>query len=135
MLSAVPFEKAVMTRASFGKRFLAVVVDGIIVGVVTGIVLKIGGANLGQVLGGAIGLAYYVYFEGGQGATLGKKVLGLRVISTAGASPIGYGSAAVRYVGRIVSAIPLFLGFLWMLWDKDKQTWHDKIASTYVVEA
>ena len=124
-----------MTRASFGKRFLAVVIDSILVGVVTGIVLKIGGPNLGRVLTGAIGLAYYVYFEGGQGATLGKRVLGLKVISTSGTSPIGFGSAAVRYVGRIVSAIPLFLGFLWMLWDKDKQTWHDKIANTYVVEA
>ena len=124
-----------MTKASFGKRFLAVIVDAILVGVVTGIVLRIGGANLGRVLTGAIGLAYYVYFEGGKGATLGKKALGLRVISTAGVSPIGYGSAAVRYIGRIVSGIPLLLGFLWMLWDKDKQTWHDKIAGTYVVEA
>lgn len=124
-----------MTRASFGKRFLAVVIDAIIVGVVGGILGSIlGRGTAGQAISTALGLAYYVYFEGGQGATLGKKALKLKVVSTAGASPIGYGSAAVRYVGRIVSAIPLGLGYFWMLWDKDKQTWHDKIAGTYVVE-
>ena len=123
-----------MTRASFGKRFLAALLDGILVGVVGGILGAIlGGGAAGQALSTAIGLGYYIYFEGGQGATLGKKALGLRVVSTSGASPIGYGSAAVRYVGRIVSAIPLALGYVGMLWDKDKQTWHDKMASTYVV--
>jgi uncharacterized RDD family membrane protein YckC len=124
-----------MVRASFGKRFLAALLDGIIVGVVGSIFLKIAGAQAGQAISTAIGLAYYIYFEGGQGATPGKKALGLKVISTSGTTPIGYGSAAVRYVGRLVSAIPLLLGYFWMLWDKDKQTWHDKMASTYVVEA
>ena len=125
-----------MTRASFGKRFLAALLDGIIVGVIGGILGRIlGGGPAGQAFSAAVALGYYIYFEGGKGATLGKKALGLKVISTSGASPIGYGSAAVRYVGRIVSAIPLALGYLWMLWDKDKQTWHDKIAGTYVVEA
>lgn len=125
-----------MTRASFGKRFLAALLDGIIVGVVGTILGAIlGGGAAGQALSTALGLGYYIYFEGGQGATLGKKALGLRVVSTSGSSPIGYGSAAVRYVGRIVSAIPLGLGYFWMLWDKDKQTWHDKMASTYVVNA
>lgn len=125
-----------MTRASFGKRFLASLLDGIIVGVIGTILGKIlGGGSAGNAISAALGLAYYIYFEGGKGATLGKKALGLKVISTSGGSPIGYGSAAVRYVGRIVSAIPFALGYLWMLWDKDKQTWHDKMASTYVVEA
>lgn len=125
-----------MTRASFGKRFLALLIDGLIIGVAGRILGTIlGGGSLGQTVSTALGLLYYVYFEGGQGATLGKKVLKLKVVSTAGASPIGYGSAAVRYIGRIVSAIPIGLGYFWMLWDKDRQTWHDKIASTYVVEA
>ena len=125
-----------MIRASFGKRFLAALLDGIIVGVIGTILGKLlGGGSGAQAVTTALGLAYYIYLEGGQGATLGKKALGLKVISTSGTSPIGYGSAAVRYVGRIVSAIPLGLGYFWMLWDKDKQTWHDKIASTYVVEA
>ncbi len=47
--------------------------------------------------------------------------------------PIGYGRAAVRYVARILSAIVIFLGYLWMLWDPQKQTWHDKLSGSVVV--
>ena len=36
-------------------------------------------------------------------------------------------------VGKLVSALILLLGFLWILWDKDRQGWHDKIAGTLVV--
>lgn len=46
---------------------------------------------------------------------------------------IGYGKAFLRYVGRIVSAIPCLIGYIAMLWDPQKQTWHDKIADTVVV--
>ncbi len=43
------------------------------------------------------------------------------------------GRAGLRYVGRIASTIPCLLGYFWMLWDSEKQTWHDKIATTVVV--
>ena len=39
----------------------------------------------------------------------------------------------MRYFGRWVSAIPCLLGYFWMLWDKEKQTWHDKFATDVVV--
>ena len=39
----------------------------------------------------------------------------------------------IRAVGKLLSGIPCGLGFFWMLWDKDKETWHDKIAGTTVV--
>ena len=48
---------------------------------------------------------------------------------------IGYQRAAVRYLASIVSAICLFIGYLWMLWDKEKQTWHDKLSNSVVVPA
>jgi uncharacterized RDD family membrane protein YckC len=38
-----------------------------------------------------------------------------------------------RYFGRILSGIACFLGYLWMLWDPEKQTWHDKLTNTVVV--
>jgi uncharacterized RDD family membrane protein YckC len=38
-----------------------------------------------------------------------------------------------RYVGYIISTIPLCLGFLWVGFDSKKQGWHDKIAGTVVV--
>jgi uncharacterized RDD family membrane protein YckC len=83
-----------------------------------------------------LSIAYYVYFEGSAaGQTLGKRAMGIRVIDFDNGGPIGYGRAFVRWIGRIVSAIPCGLGYFWMLWDKQKQTWHDKFAKAVVVPA
>ena len=121
-------------RAGFWQRFGAALIDGIIVGVVILIlwaVLK----GVGYVLGVLISIAYVVYFEGGPtGQTIGKRMLGIRVYDFGGSGgPIGYGRAFIRWLGRIISGIPCYLGYLWMLWDKEKQTWHDKLATTVVV--
>ena len=83
-----------------------------------------------------LGLAYYAYLEGSpSGQTVGKRAMSIRVIDFAGGGPIGPGRALIRYLGRIVSAIPCGLGFFWMLWDPEKQTWHDKVVSSVVVKA
>jgi len=121
-------------KASFGHRFGAAIIDGIILAIVSRVLGTVLGYAMGQVVGALIGLAYYVYLEGSDaGQTLGKKVLGIRVVDLNAGGPIGYGRATVRYFGRIVSAIPLFLGYFWMLWDDQKQTWHDKFAASMVV--
>ena len=121
-------------RASFGVRFLAALVDGVMLGVIGAILSAIFGRALGSALQLALGLAYYAYLEGSpSGQTVGKKLLNIRVIDFNGGGPIGPGRALLRYVGRIISAIPCGLGYFWMLWDANKQTWHDKIAATVVV--
>lgn len=117
-------------RASFGTRFIAALIDVVL--------LNLAGLVLGRlglpVFGIVIGLAYYTYFEGGEtGQTLGKKVMNIRVVDFVTGGPIGYGRAAIRWVGRIVSGLVLFLGYLWMLWDPEKQTWHDKLSASVVV--
>jgi uncharacterized RDD family membrane protein YckC/predicted Zn-dependent protease len=68
------------------------------------------------------------------GQTPGKRLLGLRVIRYDGHRP-GPVHGLVRTQLRIVSMLPLFLGYLWAIWDGRKQTWHDKFASTCVVRA
>jgi len=81
-----------------------------------------------------IGVTYFAYFEGGPtGQTLGKRALGIRVIDLKRGGPIGYGRAVLRYIGRILSTIVVLLGYFWMIWDPEKQTWHDKIAGSVVV--
>jgi uncharacterized RDD family membrane protein YckC len=45
----------------------------------------------------------------------------------------GYGRGLIRYLGRAVSAIAFYVGYLWMLWDSQKQCWHDKFAREVVV--
>jgi uncharacterized RDD family membrane protein YckC len=78
-------------------------------------------------------LVYVALTEGRTGQTLGKKALGIKVVDTYTGAPIGSGRAVGRYFAKILSGIPCFLGFLWMLWDPQKQTWHDKIVRSYVV--
>ena len=120
-------------RAGFWVRFAAALVDGIIVGVSAEIFALLLG-SFGDYLAIVLGIGYYAYLEGGaSGQTLGKRALGIRVIDINTGGPIGYARGLIRYVGRIVSAIVIYLGFLWMLWDAEKQTWHDKFAGAVVV--
>ena len=76
---------------------------------------------------------YYGFLEGRTGQTIGKRALGITVLDAHTGTPIGVGRAIGRYFGRILSGIACLLGYLWMLWDPNKQTWHDKIVSSYVV--
>ena len=122
-------------RSGFWRRFAAAFLDGLGLGILNGILMAmIDNSNAASGISTLLGLAYFTYFEGSaSGQTLGKKALGIRVIDLRTGGPIGYGRAFIRYVGRFVSAIVLLLGYLWMLWDKEKQTWHDKFAGSVVV--
>jgi uncharacterized RDD family membrane protein YckC len=121
-------------RAGFWRRFGAYLIDAILLGVLYGILLAILGTGVAYGLTVLAQLVYFGYFEGSaSGQTLGKRALSIRVIDFRGGGPIGFGRGVIRYIGKLVSSIPILLGFLWMLWDREKQTWHDKIANTVVV--
>ena len=78
-------------------------------------------------------LIYYIVATGLYGTTLGKRFFYLRVVRIEGGK-VGLGKAFIReFIGKIISSLVFDLGFAWVLWDKDKQSWHDKIAKTYVV--
>ncbi|MGE5305332.1 MAG: RDD family protein [Alphaproteobacteria bacterium] len=74
---------------------------------------------------------YFVVFHGGEGRTIGKWLLGLRVVGPE-QSAIGYGRAFFRWVVMVILA-PLGLGFLWILWSSEKRGWHDYLARTWVI--
>lgn len=121
-------------RAGFGRRLVALLIDGVVLLIPFAILYAITSPNAAQALTVVVDLAYFGYLEGSpSGQTVGKRVMGIRVIDFSTGGPIGFGRAILRYVGRIVSSIPCLLGYFWMLWDKEKQTWHDKIATTVVV--
>ncbi len=81
----------------------------------------------------AIPVAYYWYFwTHKDGQTPGKFALGIRVIRANG-MPMKDVDAIIRAIGYHVSAMLFGLGFIWAIFDKKNQTWHDKIARTYVV--
>ena len=120
-------------RAGFWRRFAAAFVDGVLLGILNGILISAAGSG-GRAIGILIAAAYFTYFEGSpSGQTVGKRALGIRVIDFGAGGSIGYGRAFIRWIGRYVSAIVIFLGYFWMLWDKEKQTWHDKFANAVVV--
>ena len=123
-------------RASFGLRFVAALIDGILVAIVVQVISAILGLEFAgmQALQIVAGLAYYGYLEGSpSGQTLGKRAVNIRVIDFSTGGAIGPGRAVLRFVCRYISAIPCLLGYFWMLWDKEKQTWHDKLSNSVVV--
>ena len=67
-----------------------------------------------------------------KGTTIGGLVCGLKVVRRDGAE-INWDTAIVRALGCFLSMIVAGLGFLWIVFDEDRQAWHDKIAGTLVV--
>jgi uncharacterized RDD family membrane protein YckC len=131
-----------MKYVGFGPRLLAAIIDSIllnIVGFIIGMVLQMvmgkSGLTLAQVISLAINIYYIVFYQASTGQTLGKKAMGIKVVTLDGKKP----SAGIFFlrdiVGKLVSAVILFIGFFMILWDGKKQGLHDKIASTVVVKA
>lgn len=138
--------------ASVGIRFVAILLDGLIVGIpllILEAILRIVGSPVAAILSA---IAFFLYeglmlaYQNGQ--TIGKKVMSIRVVSTDG-QPLTinktFTRAGVKVVLSVLSSIkpPVtsilgilsLLDYLWPLWDANKQTWHDKAAGTYVVKA
>lgn len=124
--------ESTMEYAGFWRRFGAYIIDAIILGVITQPFQLISAEAAGYI-GGIISLVYIIGFWTWRGQTPGKMALGVRIIKTDG-SPIGLGTAILRYIGYIVSAIILLIGYFMIAWDSKKQGLHDKIAGTYVVK-
>jgi len=119
--------------AGKGVRLIALIVDSIIFGIIGGIFGLNGDLRGGGVGSGAVATLYQGYFlTRHNGQTPGKMLMGIRVIKTDGAQLEG-GDAVLRYLGYVIGAAVVFLGFIWAFFDKNNQGWHDKIANTYVV--
>lgn len=75
---------------------------------------------------------YFVSFWSLTGRTVGKSVMGLKVVRADG-SPPTLGHSIIRFLGYGLSAIVFWLGYFWVLVDNDRQAWHDHMAKTWVV--
>ncbi len=82
----------------------------------------------------AVLIIYDIFFIKKYNATPGKMVMGIKVVKV-DKSNIYWGDAILRwFVYKLgTNIIVLFLGSLWIIWDKKKQGWHDKAARTIVV--
>jgi|RhiMetdeSRZDD1v2_1073273.scaffolds.fasta_scaffold44955_5 uncharacterized RDD family membrane protein YckC len=77
--------------------------------------------------------AYFVVFHGREGKTIGKWLLGLRVVGSDQA-PVSYRRALLRWIGTVgFGFVSLGLSFLWILWQREKRGWHDFLARTWVI--
>lgn len=116
----------------FWVRFAAAVIDSLIITVASFMLYF---NWIGLFIAVPLPWLYYWLFTGIKGQTLGKMALSIKVVDENGHIP-GLGKAALReVVGKILSCITLYIGFLWIIWDGNKQGLHDKIANTYVVKA
>ena len=123
--------------SGFWIRFLAAILDGLIIGIpigiigwglafATGVTSIIYVAQLASVV-------LVVYLDGIKGGTPGKLILGMRIVNEQG-NYIGIPIAILRYICKILSGIILGIGVLMIAFTEKKQGLHDKIAKTYVVK-
>lgn len=77
-------------------------------------------------------VAYFLVLWLLTGQTIGMMALGLRVVARDGGR-VTVWKGLLRWIGYLISAAFLFLGFLWIVVDSKRQGWHDKLAGTYVV--
>jgi uncharacterized RDD family membrane protein YckC len=140
--------------AGFGIRFVAFLVDEMILGIplLLGGLLFLApsfssssssglgaGLSAGMLLGSLVYSVlcalYFVLFWGARGATPGKSLLGLVVKTETGETPIGYSRAALRLLGYGLSFAFVGLGFLLILLTEDRLGLHDRIAGTRVTRS
>ncbi|HJQ25451.1 MAG TPA: RDD family protein [Blastocatellia bacterium] len=150
--------------AGIGKRFVAALLDGLVVGVamIPGWIIyaiAIGVAvsrtdsrgQLSQAEGQAAGAMFLlamvvifggwliawlfnIYLLGKNGATLGKRWMKIKVLDQTG-QPLGFGKAFLRELVKQAVGGFCFILLLWPLWDQEKQGLYDKVFSTHVYEA
>jgi uncharacterized RDD family membrane protein YckC len=136
--------------AGFWLRFVAYIIDSILLGVVNFIlnmIFQVQGSIFAPHSGGqaaifaffvamaewAIAWLYFAFMESSQmQATLGKLALGLVVTDMAG-QPISFGRATGRYFGKIISGLTLLIGYMMAGWTQQKQALHDIMASCLVI--
>ena len=118
-----------------GTRFLAYLIDTIIIGVVAGILSAIfrNSPGLSGGITGILALLYFIVLEATQGATLGKMALGLRVVRTDG-SPISWTESIIRNLLRIIDGLFIYLVGAIFIWTSPlKQRLGDRAARTVVI--
>lgn len=125
---------AVPQGAGFVDRLVAYLIDAVILFAAFWLVAAFFDAAITLLLWFLIPPLYFIVFWQSSGQTPGKSAMKLRVVSAETGSFIDTGTAVLRYVGYIISAIPFYLGFLWIIWDGKNEAWHDKIAKTRVIK-
>lgn len=132
------------TYGGFWIRVVAYIIDGIILGVIGGVLYAVFRANPNdpsspgyypvQGLNLLIDIGYFSYMWSYQGATLGQRIFRLRVVDANTGQRISFGKALLRWLGIVIASAVCLVGLIWVAFDSRKQGWADKIAGTYVLQ-
>jgi len=140
-----------MNYASFGMRFVARFIDGIILWVVEMAIIVATGASMALTLRNSVwnpntplflflyplmfglGIAYSVFFVGKYSATPGKMLMHLQIVSSAG-ERMTYKKAFLRFLAEMVSAFTCYIGYVMAAFDEERRALHDRICDTRVVQ-
>lgn len=148
-------------RVGFFVRGIAMTMDLVFVLMLTGVILLATGLFLGKATGILEGIiesegmeflkellpyakgaatvsilvppAYFIILHFIYGQTIGKMIMGIRVFKTDGSS-LSILTSTIRFFGYIISGLLLFFGFFWIIWDRERQGWHDMLADTVVIK-
>ncbi len=123
------YEVSALPRGAFRDRLAAFVLDIILVVLVVQVVWPFRGTRVFFL---AL-LAYHIGFWAWKHTTVGGIICQLRIVRIDGV-PLTAADAFIRGLSAIFSVVVLGLGFFWVLRDPERQSWHDKIAGTYVVK-
>ena len=122
---------ATLPRAGFWRRLLAAFLDAVVVSLTLGLLHRVW-PGLGGVF--PFWLAVYcISLWATKGATIGGIICGLKVVRLDD-RPVTWSVAGVRGLSAFLSLAIAGLGFIWVAFDDDKQSWHDKIAGTTIVK-
>jgi len=140
---------AVASPGSYGGfwiRVVAYIIDAIILGIFGAILsvplgvnytdansLSSAAARTSNGIDLVLSFVYFTLLWSYMGASLGQRLLGLRVVDATTGQPISFGKAALRWLGLIISFFVCAIGVIWVAFDGRKQGWMDKIAGTVVL--
>ena len=122
---------ATLPRAGFWRRLLATLLDAVVVSLTLGLLHRVW-PGLGGVFPFWLAI-YCISLWATKGATIGGIICGLKVVRLDD-RPVSWSVAAVRGLSAFLSLAIAGLGFIWVAFDDDKQSWHDKIAGTTIVK-
>lgn len=132
--ASAPLITAALPRAGFWVRMGALLLDVILVGFATSLLHPFGDMHILGDFHIVVLAIYGAVMWKLRGTTVGGIVFDLHVVRLDG-RPLDWETAIVRALGCFLSLCVVFLGFIWIAFDSNRQAWHDKIAGTVVVRA
>ena len=127
----------------------ATLIDGVLLGIITlpvlisiygwdyldfekgGLVAGSGDFVLSWVFPAIVTVVFWITKQ----ATPGKMAFATRVVDASSGRTPSPSQFVGRYFAYVISTLPLGLGFVWVAFDRRKQSWHDKLAWTVVVRS